>query len=101
MSQYFVGQRVKTIAARNPVFKRMIGKEGTITRIYESIIHHENMYVVDIDGHGTQWNVDTPGRDCGWSGDHIVPITPPHEPGSWEAIDKLLPHLREQEKEPA
>lgn len=96
MAKFFVGQRVRT-KADNRLSKRylpMVGKEGTITA---SSPHYKNNWIVDIDGHGTCWLGG--GRPCSWIEDHLEPLIPPHEPGDWAEIDKLLPNLRTKDTE--
>ena len=94
MSKFFVGQRVrtKTDGDITPHFLRMVGKEGTIV---SGDPDFPDSWVVDIDGYGTKWFM--PNRPCSWYEDHLEPLTPPHSPGSWEEIDKLLPNLRQHD----
>lgn len=99
MAAFFIGQRVRT---KNPGnvsmrFLPMVGKTGTITA--PDPTRGAGNWVVDIDGHGSRWlpHSDLP---CTWHEDHLEPLIPPHEAGSWEEVEKLLPNLRKIE-EPA
>lgn len=65
-----------------------IGNTGTVRTIYP------NCYGVETDG--AQCSLSSDGEGWAFEAEHLVPLTPPHEPGSREVIEQLLPNIREE-----
>lgn len=91
MAKFFVGQRVRLV---RPFFPENAGCTGTIMEFSDSdSIHLYRRFrgvsincLVRFDGEYKSYGQHT---------DQLEPLAPPHIPGSWEAIEQLLPNIRE------
>lgn len=93
MAKFHVGQRVKVISVHQAF--ECLNREATILgfdeRGYDDISGNYEGYDVYVDGVGA---ISPQGLQYCFLEDQLRPLTPPHEPGSWRVLDKLLPNLR-------
>jgi hypothetical protein len=98
MSGFYVGQRVRIL--RSPGWPALAGQVGIIAaKASTRGVQGKSEWVVAPDVWGTPMapikGTHGANRFCPNS-DQLEPITPPHVAGSWEAIEKLLPNIRER-----
>ena len=102
MAKFYVGQRVKKVRG-----VRNIGYEGTVvglgsfpageksgdgyTKTATDIVVQYEKDWISLSGTIRPASVVAYGKQ-----EHYEPLVPPHEAGSWEEIEKLLPNIREK-----
>lgn len=87
MATFYVGQRVRVIV-ENPFFG--LAQATVIKGLHEST-GGTLVYGIDVDGYG---HLFPSGRMIGAEPRDLAPLIPPHEAGSWEAVEAIAPFLR-------
>lgn len=83
MARFFVGQRVRIVSAS--AHPELVGLESRITGVAFGEYLRQSY----------DWIIQIHGEPYGACSENLEPITPPHVAGSWEAIEQLLPNIRE------
>ena len=89
MATFKIGDRVRIVGCVQPKYRFLIGLQGTVLGAAD---FDGPGYYVSIDGVGAYREDDSVHN---FKASHIAPLTPPHEAGSWEEIEKLMPSIRE------